>query len=125
MFVASSVFSLSCCGTGFTLAAQQLLQFRDRQAQLCRVSGQVSSHLRTCGLPPRICFQNAGYRPARDQFAMGPRPAAASQAAFRLCCWLGAWRAMPFITEDFLLNNRTAKRLYRTFAEGEPILDYH
>src|SRR5580658_7205952 len=31
----------------------------------------------------------------------------------------------PFITEDFLLNNRTAKRLYRTFAEGQPILDYH
>ena len=24
---------------------------------------------------------------------------------------------MPFINEDFLLNNRTAKRLYRTFAE--------
>ena len=32
---------------------------------------------------------------------------------------------MPFINEEFLLNNRTAKRLYRTFAEGEPILDYH
>jgi glucuronate isomerase len=32
---------------------------------------------------------------------------------------------MPFITEDFLLNNRTAKRLYHTFAEHEPILDYH
>jgi glucuronate isomerase len=32
---------------------------------------------------------------------------------------------MPFITEDFLLNNSTAKRLYHTFAEREPILDYH
>jgi glucuronate isomerase len=32
---------------------------------------------------------------------------------------------MPFITEDFLLHNPTAKRLYRTYAEGEPILDYH
>jgi len=32
---------------------------------------------------------------------------------------------MPFITEDFLLHNRTAKRLYRNFAESEPILDYH
>jgi glucuronate isomerase len=32
---------------------------------------------------------------------------------------------MPFINEDFLLNNRTAKRLYRTFAESQPILDYH
>jgi glucuronate isomerase len=32
---------------------------------------------------------------------------------------------MPFITEDFLLNNRTAKRLYHQFAEGQPILDYH
>ena len=32
---------------------------------------------------------------------------------------------MPFITEDFLLHNRTARRLYRNFAEGEPILDYH
>ncbi len=32
---------------------------------------------------------------------------------------------VAFINEDFLLNNRTAKRLYRTFAAGEPILDYH
>jgi len=32
---------------------------------------------------------------------------------------------MPFITEDFLLNGRTAKRLYHEFAEGAPILDYH
>jgi glucuronate isomerase len=32
---------------------------------------------------------------------------------------------MPFITEDFLLQNRTARRLYHEFAEGQPILDYH
>jgi glucuronate isomerase len=32
---------------------------------------------------------------------------------------------MSFITEDFLLTNQTARRLYHTFAEHEPILDYH
>src|ERR1700685_2828634 len=32
---------------------------------------------------------------------------------------------MAFITEDFLLNNPAARRLYHTFAEHEPILDYH
>jgi len=32
---------------------------------------------------------------------------------------------MPFITEDFLLNNPAAKRLYHTYAEDQPILDYH
>jgi glucuronate isomerase len=32
---------------------------------------------------------------------------------------------MPFIREDFLLSSRTARRLYRDFAAGEPILDYH
>jgi len=32
---------------------------------------------------------------------------------------------MPFITEDFLLSNRRAEDLYRYFAQGEPILDYH
>jgi glucuronate isomerase len=32
---------------------------------------------------------------------------------------------MPFITDDFLLHNTTSKRLYRSFAESEPILDYH
>jgi glucuronate isomerase len=32
---------------------------------------------------------------------------------------------MSFIHEDFLLSNKTAKRLYHTFAEKEPILDYH
>ncbi len=32
---------------------------------------------------------------------------------------------MAFITEDFLLSNPTARRLYHTFAEPEPILDYH
>jgi len=32
---------------------------------------------------------------------------------------------MSFITEDFLLNNKTARRLYHNFAESEPILDYH
>ena len=32
---------------------------------------------------------------------------------------------MSFITEDFLLTNRKARRLYHTYAEHEPILDYH
>lgn len=32
---------------------------------------------------------------------------------------------MAFITEDFLLSNPAARRLYHTFAEPEPILDYH
>ena len=32
---------------------------------------------------------------------------------------------MPFIHEDFLLTNAAARRLYHTYAEGEPILDYH
>lgn len=32
---------------------------------------------------------------------------------------------MKFIHEDFLLSNRTARRLYRQYAESEPILDYH
>src|SRR5579864_4755939 len=32
---------------------------------------------------------------------------------------------MSFITDDFLLTNPTAKRLYHEFAENEPILDYH
>ncbi len=32
---------------------------------------------------------------------------------------------MSFIHEDFLLTNRTARHLFHTFAEPEPILDYH
>lgn len=32
---------------------------------------------------------------------------------------------MPFIHDDFLLQNKTASRLYHQFAEREPILDYH
>jgi glucuronate isomerase len=32
---------------------------------------------------------------------------------------------MSFIHEDFLLSTKTARRLYHTFAEDEPILDYH
>src|ERR1043165_6995901 len=32
---------------------------------------------------------------------------------------------MKFIHEDFLLQTRTAKRLYHHFAEEEPIFDYH
>lgn len=32
---------------------------------------------------------------------------------------------MPFIHEDFLLQNATARRLYHTYAAQEPILDYH
>jgi glucuronate isomerase len=34
-------------------------------------------------------------------------------------------KASPFIHEDFLLQTRTARRLYHEFAEAEPILDYH
>jgi glucuronate isomerase len=32
---------------------------------------------------------------------------------------------MSFIHEDFLLSNKTARRFYHTFAEDQPILDYH
>jgi glucuronate isomerase len=32
---------------------------------------------------------------------------------------------MKFIHEDFLLQTRTARRLYHHYAEGEPILDFH
>ena len=32
---------------------------------------------------------------------------------------------MSFITEDFLLTKRKSRHLYHTFAEHEPILDYH
>ncbi len=32
---------------------------------------------------------------------------------------------MPFIHEDFLLSNESARRLYHEYAENEPILDYH
>jgi glucuronate isomerase len=32
---------------------------------------------------------------------------------------------MKFIDEKFLLHNRAAQRLYRQFARGEPIFDYH
>src|SRR5262249_12125575 len=32
---------------------------------------------------------------------------------------------LNFIQEDFLLHSETALRLYRDYAENEPILDYH
>lgn len=32
---------------------------------------------------------------------------------------------MSFIHDDFLLSNKTARRLYHTYAEEQPILDYH
>lgn len=32
---------------------------------------------------------------------------------------------MSFITEDFLLQTKTARRLYHKYAEAQPILDYH
>ena len=32
---------------------------------------------------------------------------------------------MSFIHDDFLLSNKTARRLYHQFAEDQPILDYH
>lgn len=31
----------------------------------------------------------------------------------------------PFISDDFLLNNQTARRLYHNFSEGQPIVDFH
>jgi len=31
----------------------------------------------------------------------------------------------PFLTEDFLLQTRTARALYHDFAENMPIFDYH
>src|SRR5215472_7689357 len=34
-------------------------------------------------------------------------------------------KSMPFIHEDFLLSNPTARRLYHQHAAAEPILDYH
>ena len=33
--------------------------------------------------------------------------------------------AKGFITDDFMLRSKTAKRLYHDFAEGLPIIDYH
>jgi glucuronate isomerase len=30
-----------------------------------------------------------------------------------------------FMSEDFLLQTKTARRLYHDFAEGMPIFDYH
>lgn len=32
---------------------------------------------------------------------------------------------MTFITDDFMLKNETAKKLYHDFAENMPIIDYH
>src|SRR5258708_7173076 len=32
---------------------------------------------------------------------------------------------MPFIAEDFLLQSKTARHLYHSYASEEPILDYH
>ena len=32
---------------------------------------------------------------------------------------------MNFITEDFLLQTKTARRLYHSYAEHIPILDFH
>ena len=32
---------------------------------------------------------------------------------------------MTFIHDDFMLNNETAKHLYHTYAEKQPIFDYH
>ncbi len=32
---------------------------------------------------------------------------------------------MEFITEDFLLQNETASHLFKTYAVGQPIIDYH
>ncbi len=32
---------------------------------------------------------------------------------------------MTFINDDFLLTNKTARHLYHTYAENQPIIDYH
>ena len=32
---------------------------------------------------------------------------------------------MSFITDDFLLQNDTARTLYHEYAKNEPIFDYH
>ena len=40
-------------------------------------------------------------------------------------CSNRAEEPMSFIHEDFLLGSKTARRLYREYAAGEPILDYH
>ena len=32
---------------------------------------------------------------------------------------------MSFINDDFILTNKTAKRLYHDYAEKMPIIDYH
>src|ERR1041385_3168066 len=37
----------------------------------------------------------------------------------------GIKHGMSFIHEEFLLQSRTARRLYHQFAEKEPIFDYH
>jgi len=31
----------------------------------------------------------------------------------------------PFIHEDFLLNNNTARRLYHQYSENLPVIDFH
>src|SRR5690554_7105818 len=31
----------------------------------------------------------------------------------------------PFIDQDFLLQNKTSKKLYHNFAKEQPIIDYH
>ncbi|MFX7567206.1 glucuronate isomerase, partial [Acinetobacter baumannii] len=31
----------------------------------------------------------------------------------------------PFLNSDFLLNNKTAVRLYHEYAAAMPIIDYH
>jgi glucuronate isomerase len=31
----------------------------------------------------------------------------------------------PFISENFILSNKTAERLYHTYAENKPVIDFH
>ncbi len=31
----------------------------------------------------------------------------------------------PFIHRNFLLNNKTAERLYHKYSENQPIIDFH
>src|SRR5215475_3519190 len=47
------------------------------------------------------------------------------QRRTRICKPINQILPMKFIHEDFLLQSRTAKRLFHHYAEEEPIFDYH
>src|SRR5258708_3718290 len=66
-------------------------------------------------------FQNRCHLPSRTLLRPGLRHSRAPFTNHQLLITA----PMKFIHEDFLLQTRTAKRLYHTFAEEEPIFDYH